>query len=236
MLEVAPVPADSSPGCRRGCGACCIAPSISSAIPGMPDGKPAGVPCVQLDDDLACKLFGRAERPAVCVSLRPSVVMCGSTRGQAMAWLGRLELLTEPSSGRWLAGRRFRASGAWGCWLLASGFWLLASGFAWGEVSLAVPLALRLGERGAPGFWGEGDRDAPSRRASIGSVPADLLVLSLVPWCGGRVPPRVVAGEVLRRELRRAPNWQPTKKIRGADRVDTPRVNQRQLRASIIGR
>ena len=34
--------------CRTGCGACCIAPSISSPIPGMPDGKPAGVPCVQL--------------------------------------------------------------------------------------------------------------------------------------------------------------------------------------------
>ena len=34
--------------CRIGCGACCIAPSISSPIPGMPDGKPAGVRCVQL--------------------------------------------------------------------------------------------------------------------------------------------------------------------------------------------
>ncbi|HVK38365.1 MAG TPA: YkgJ family cysteine cluster protein, partial [Candidatus Kapabacteria bacterium] len=34
--------------CRDGCGACCIAPSITSPIPGMPDGKPAGVRCVQL--------------------------------------------------------------------------------------------------------------------------------------------------------------------------------------------
>ena len=39
---------------RSGCGACCIAPSISSLIPGMPQGKPAGVHCVQLTDDNRC--------------------------------------------------------------------------------------------------------------------------------------------------------------------------------------
>ncbi|CAH2813571.1 MAG: UPF0153 protein YeiW [Candidatus Burkholderia crenata] len=38
--------------CRESCGASCIAPSISSAVPGMPDGKPAGVRCVQLRSDL----------------------------------------------------------------------------------------------------------------------------------------------------------------------------------------
>ncbi len=31
---------------------------ISSPIPGMPNGKPAGVPCVQLDEQLRCKNFG----------------------------------------------------------------------------------------------------------------------------------------------------------------------------------
>ena len=36
--------------CRSGCGACCLAPSISTPIPGMPQGKPAGVRCVQLDE------------------------------------------------------------------------------------------------------------------------------------------------------------------------------------------
>ncbi|MEN9889340.1 MAG: hypothetical protein RL559_1377, partial [Pseudomonadota bacterium] len=51
--------------CRPGCGACCTAPSISSPIPGMPQGKPAGVPCVQLDAQRRCKLFGLPERPAV---------------------------------------------------------------------------------------------------------------------------------------------------------------------------
>ena len=81
--------------CRAGCAACCIAPSISSAIPGMPDGKPAGVACVQLDERLRCRLFGRPERPAVCSSLRPEAAMCGATREQAMLWLGRLEALTR---------------------------------------------------------------------------------------------------------------------------------------------
>ena len=82
--------------CRTGCGACCIAPSISSPIPGMPDGKPAGVPCVQLLPDLRCALFGKPERPAVCVSLRPSEEMCGVDREDARRRLEDLEALTAP--------------------------------------------------------------------------------------------------------------------------------------------
>lgn len=84
--------------CRVGCAACCIAPSISSPIPGMPRGKPAGVPCVQLTDDGRCALFGRPERPAVCVSLRPSPTMCGSSREEALDFLAELERLTCPES------------------------------------------------------------------------------------------------------------------------------------------
>jgi len=80
--------------CRSGCGACCIAPSISSPIPGMPQGKPAGVACVQLLPDLRCALFGRPERPAVCVSLRPNEVMCGAERGHALVYLTVLEAAT----------------------------------------------------------------------------------------------------------------------------------------------
>ena len=83
--------------CRPGCGACCIAPSITSPIPGMPHGKPAGVRCVQLTDDNRCRLFGRAERPAVCVGLRPSAEMCGNTADEAMAYLYALELVTCPT-------------------------------------------------------------------------------------------------------------------------------------------
>ena len=64
--------------------------------------KPAGVRCVQLTEDNRCKLFGRPERPAVCVSLMPSDEMCGDTNEQAMSWLGVLERETRPGgiSGR----------------------------------------------------------------------------------------------------------------------------------------
>ena len=82
--------------CRVGCGACCIAPSISSPIPGMPQGKPAGVRCVQLDDDNRCRLFGTPERPDVCARLRPTLAMCGEDRDAAMATLTRLEIATRP--------------------------------------------------------------------------------------------------------------------------------------------
>ncbi|MFD1712498.1 YkgJ family cysteine cluster protein [Ottowia sp. GY511] len=85
------------PDCRPGCGACCIAPSISSPIPGMPQGKPAGVRCVQLDADLRCRLFGRPERPAVCGGLRPEHAMCGPADdggAHAMRWLTALERAT----------------------------------------------------------------------------------------------------------------------------------------------
>lgn len=83
--------------CRPNCAACCIAPSISSPIPGMPHGKPAGAPCVQLDDALRCKIFGSPLRPTVCGSLRPSPEMCGATRAEAMAGLELLERETAPA-------------------------------------------------------------------------------------------------------------------------------------------
>ncbi len=85
--------------CKPYCGACCIAPSITSAIPGMPDGKPAGVPCIQLDEHYRCKLFGSSERPAFCGGLQPSLEMCGDTdtpRSHAIHWLAQLEQATRP--------------------------------------------------------------------------------------------------------------------------------------------
>jgi hypothetical protein len=82
--------------CNSGCGACCIAPSITQAIPGMPQGKPAGVPCVQLTADRRCALFGMPERPAFCSGLQPSNEMCGDSREHAMRWLARLEVDTQP--------------------------------------------------------------------------------------------------------------------------------------------
>ncbi|HYF79834.1 MAG TPA: YkgJ family cysteine cluster protein [Symbiobacteriaceae bacterium] len=82
--------------CRAGCAACCIAPSISSPIPGMPNGKPAGVRCVQLTDDGRCRIFGQPERPEVCRSLRPSPDMCGESAADALRWLTWLEEETSP--------------------------------------------------------------------------------------------------------------------------------------------
>lgn len=84
--------------CRAGCGACCIAPSISSPIPGMPDGKPAGVRCVQLTPDNRCRLFGLPGRPAVCRTLRPGREMCGDSAAEALELLSQLELATRPGS------------------------------------------------------------------------------------------------------------------------------------------
>ena len=82
--------------CRPNCGACCIAPSITSPIPGMPHGKPAGIPCVQLLPDMRCAIFGKPERPAVCVGLRPTEEMCCSDREEALGYLAALESQTHP--------------------------------------------------------------------------------------------------------------------------------------------
>ena len=86
--------------CRPNCGACCIAPSISSPIPGMPDGKPAGVRCIQLTDENRCKLFGKPERPAVCEQLRPSYEMCRDSAEVALIGLLELETATAPTVNR----------------------------------------------------------------------------------------------------------------------------------------
>lgn len=82
--------------CRVGCAACCVVVSISSPIPGMPNGKPAGIRCVQLTTDNKCRLFGKPERPAVCGSLMPSEEMCGASDKEAYAYLEALERLTRP--------------------------------------------------------------------------------------------------------------------------------------------
>lgn len=60
----------------------------------MPNGKPAGARCAQLNDANQCMIFGKPERPAVCESLQPSSDMCGESREHAMFFLARLEALT----------------------------------------------------------------------------------------------------------------------------------------------
>lgn len=97
MRAIAPVE-DTAPtqvaGCRPGCGACCIAPSISSPIPGMPGGKPAGVRCVQLDDDNLCRLFGDPRRPAVCHCFDYDPELCGDNRDSALQRIAAWEAAT----------------------------------------------------------------------------------------------------------------------------------------------
>ncbi len=81
--------------CRLGCGACCIAPSIHVPIPGMPKGKPAGVPCVQLDENGLCRLFNDPSRPAICGAFSAEHSVCGEDRQQALSNLIELEQLTS---------------------------------------------------------------------------------------------------------------------------------------------
>ena len=82
--------------CRPGCGACCIAASISSPLPGMPDGKPAGLRCVNLDETYRCTIWNTSEYPAVCRALHPEPEMCGADRDEALAALRELEARTQP--------------------------------------------------------------------------------------------------------------------------------------------
>ena len=61
----------------------------------MPQGKPAGMRCVQLMVDNRCAIFGKPERPAFCVGLKPSDEMCGEDREYALQWLDDLERATR---------------------------------------------------------------------------------------------------------------------------------------------
>ena len=69
---------------------------MSSSITGMPNGKPAGVRCAQLTDNNFCTLFGKPERPAVCVSFPPSPDVCGRSREEAFSLIEELEKYTKP--------------------------------------------------------------------------------------------------------------------------------------------
>jgi Fe-S-cluster containining protein len=70
--------------CRENCAACCIALSISSPIPGMPDGKPAGVRCIHLLEDLSCNIYNSGTKPKVCDDFKAEAEFCGSDREEAM--------------------------------------------------------------------------------------------------------------------------------------------------------
>lgn len=77
--------------CREHCGACCIVPSISSSIPGMPGGKPRGVRCIHLLDDMKCNIFESPLRPKVCNGFQAELLVCGNNRTEAGNILADLE-------------------------------------------------------------------------------------------------------------------------------------------------
>lgn len=62
----------------------------------MPDGKKAGVRCVQLTEGNACLIHGSAEYPDVCRGFKPCPETCGASFADALAYLSRLEAATRP--------------------------------------------------------------------------------------------------------------------------------------------
>lgn len=82
--------------CRPNCGACCIAPSISSPLPNMPNGKPAGVPCVNLHlETFECLIWGDENYPAVCRAFNATKDVCGESRSDAIHLIQMLEIHTN---------------------------------------------------------------------------------------------------------------------------------------------
>ncbi|WP_241560294.1 YkgJ family cysteine cluster protein [Marinomonas rhizomae] len=69
---------------------------MTSPIPGMPNGKAAGEPCIQLLDDYRCAIFGTPERPDVCANFTAEDYICGDNRDEAINILSFLEDATRP--------------------------------------------------------------------------------------------------------------------------------------------
>lgn len=81
--------------CRK-CGECCRTISISSPVPGMKEGKPAGVRCPQLGRDNLCLLYGKPERPEVCLRFGPAEDTCGSSPEEARELMRQMEEESAP--------------------------------------------------------------------------------------------------------------------------------------------
>lgn len=81
--------------CRSHCGACCIAPSINLPLPNMPEGKPAGVPCANLDlQNYQCRIWSQDNYPSLCAGFQAEIEVCGASRGEAIRLIGELETRT----------------------------------------------------------------------------------------------------------------------------------------------
>lgn len=65
----------------------------------MPHGKPANTPCIHLDDQYRCQIFGKPERPLVCDQFRAQADVCGTSRDEALILLTSLEQATSVGVG-----------------------------------------------------------------------------------------------------------------------------------------
>ena len=61
-------------------------------MPGMPDGKPAGVRCLHLNEDYRCAIYNDPAKPKVCNDFNAEPEFCGSGREEAMRILGSLSV------------------------------------------------------------------------------------------------------------------------------------------------
>lgn len=83
--------------CRPHCAACCIAPSIIAPLPNMPDGKPAGIPCANLDSvTLRCTIWQQENYPKLCARFQAEESVCGNSRDEALEIIRILEEDTRP--------------------------------------------------------------------------------------------------------------------------------------------
>ncbi|HPG73352.1 MAG TPA: hypothetical protein PLM49_03610 [Bacteroidales bacterium] len=57
----------------------------------MPQGKPAGLRCIHLSNDLLCNLIDSPERPTVCRNFNFDPIICGNSRQEAIEIMTSLE-------------------------------------------------------------------------------------------------------------------------------------------------
>jgi hypothetical protein len=66
----------------------------------MPDGKPAGVVCVNLDRATGlCRIWHTEAYPDVCRNFRAAPDACGESRQEALRLLAAMEAATAPNGG-----------------------------------------------------------------------------------------------------------------------------------------
>lgn len=58
----------------------------------MPGGKPAGVRCIHLADDMSCAIYNSPEKPKVCSDFMAEAEFCGNSREEALRILMSLNI------------------------------------------------------------------------------------------------------------------------------------------------